>query len=73
MDDARFEDAAERPLRLKAETPEDLAVLSALLQDAVGKVKSARNLAAKAVDVQSDAVHGRVGQCRLQLGSDPLI
>jgi hypothetical protein len=38
MDDARFEDAAERPLRLKAETPEDLAVLSALLQDAVGKV-----------------------------------
>jgi hypothetical protein len=38
MDDARFEDATERPLRLKAETAEDVAVISALLQDAVGKV-----------------------------------
>jgi hypothetical protein len=38
MADARFEDAAERPLRLRAETPEDLAVLSALVQDAVGRV-----------------------------------
>jgi hypothetical protein len=36
-EDARFEDGAERPLRLKAETPDDLAVLSALLQDAVGQ------------------------------------
>jgi hypothetical protein len=34
-EDARFEDGAERPLRLRAETPEDLAVLSALVQDAV--------------------------------------
>lgn len=35
MSDARFEDAAEAPLRLRAETPEDVPVLSALLQDAV--------------------------------------
>jgi hypothetical protein len=33
--DARFEDAGERPLNLGAETPEDLAVISALVQDAV--------------------------------------
>lgn len=33
--DARFEDGAERPLRLRAETPDDLEVLSALVQDAV--------------------------------------
>lgn len=37
-EDARFEDGAERPLRLRAEGPEDLAVVSALLQDAVGRV-----------------------------------
>ena len=36
--DARFEDAADRPLRLLAETPEDLTVIAALAQDAVGKV-----------------------------------
>lgn len=36
MSDARFEDASERPLRLRAETPEDLEVVSALLQDAAG-------------------------------------
>ena len=36
-DDARFEDGAERPLRLRAETAEDLAVISALVQDAVGQ------------------------------------
>jgi hypothetical protein len=35
--DARFEDGGERPLRLRAETPEDLAVVSALLQDAVAQ------------------------------------
>lgn len=35
MADARFEDGTERPLRLRAETPEDLAVVSALVQDAV--------------------------------------
>lgn len=33
--DARFEDAAERPLRLRAETAEDVPVLAALMQDAV--------------------------------------
>ncbi|GAA0299363.1 DUF2948 family protein [Rhodovulum strictum] len=33
--DARFADGAERPLRLLAVTPEDLQVISALVQDAV--------------------------------------
>lgn len=39
MTDARFEDApyAERPLRLRAESEEDLAIVSSLVQDAVGK------------------------------------
>ena len=37
MSDARFEDGAERAIRLRAETPEDIAVISALLQDAVGE------------------------------------
>lgn len=39
MTDARFEDAnySERPLRLRAESEEDLAVISSLVQDAVGK------------------------------------
>ncbi|MEM9012942.1 MAG: DUF2948 family protein [Pseudomonadota bacterium] len=36
-DDARFEDGGERPLSLAAEGPEDLEVISALLQDAVGQ------------------------------------
>jgi hypothetical protein len=36
-EDARFEDGAERPLRLRAETAEDLAVVSALVQDAVAQ------------------------------------
>ncbi len=35
MEDARFEDGAEKPLRLKAEDAEDLAVITALVQDAV--------------------------------------
>ena len=35
VEDARFEDAAERPLRLRAEDAEDLQVLSSLVQDAV--------------------------------------
>lgn len=35
--DARFEDGAERPVRLRAETVEDLAVISALVQDAVAQ------------------------------------
>ncbi len=34
-EDARFEDGAERPLRLKAEDAEDLTVVAALVQDAV--------------------------------------
>lgn len=35
MADARFEDGAETALTLRAEGPEDLTVLSALIQDAV--------------------------------------
>lgn len=35
MNDARFEDGGDRPLRLKALDVEDLAVLSSLTQDAV--------------------------------------
>ncbi|WP_112323896.1 DUF2948 family protein [Oceanibium sediminis] len=34
-DDARFEDAQEGPLRLKAERAEDVPVLAALVQDAI--------------------------------------
>lgn len=34
-DDARFEDAGEGPLRLLARDPEDMPVVSSLLQDAV--------------------------------------
>jgi hypothetical protein len=41
MTDARFEDGAEQPLRLRAEAAEDLAVISALVQDAVAEVKDA--------------------------------
>jgi hypothetical protein len=37
-EDARFEDAADRPLRLLAESVEDLKVIATLAQDAVGKV-----------------------------------
>lgn len=36
--DARFEDGAEGPLRLRAESDADLAVISALVQDAVASV-----------------------------------
>lgn len=35
MSDARFEDAGEQPLRLKALDADDLAVISGLIQDAV--------------------------------------
>ena len=35
MSDARFEDGAERPLRLIARGPDDLQVMSALVQDGV--------------------------------------
>lgn len=41
MSDARFEDGAERALRLRAETAEDLAVISALVQDAVAEIRDA--------------------------------
>jgi hypothetical protein len=37
MTDARFEDGAERPLLLAAATVEDLAVISALVQDALAE------------------------------------
>ncbi|MEL6235716.1 MAG: DUF2948 family protein [Pseudomonadota bacterium] len=39
MTDARFEEGADGPLLLRAETPADLSVLSTLLQDAVGQVE----------------------------------
>jgi len=42
MTDARFEDAAEGPLSLRAETPEDLGVIAALVQDAVLPVTEIR-------------------------------
>ncbi|MEM7440173.1 MAG: DUF2948 family protein [Pseudomonadota bacterium] len=35
VEDARFEDGAQKPLRLKAEDTEDLAAISALVQDGV--------------------------------------
>ncbi len=35
MADARFEDGADKPLKLKAQDADDLAVVSALVQDAV--------------------------------------
>lgn len=37
MTDAGFEDGAGQPLRLRAESTQDLAVISALAQDAVGR------------------------------------
>lgn len=39
MMDAKFEDVAEAPLRLTAASEEDLSVISALAQDAVGKIE----------------------------------
>jgi len=42
MADARFEDAAEAPLHLVARDAEDLAVLSALVQDAVFPIAEMR-------------------------------
>jgi hypothetical protein len=40
--DARFEEGGERPLRLKAQDAEDLAVISALVQDAIFQRGDAR-------------------------------
>ncbi len=37
MADAKFSDGAEQPLRLKAESVDDLAVISTYVQDAVGQ------------------------------------
>ena len=37
MTDASFDDGTENPVRLKAETAEDLQVISTLIQDAVGQ------------------------------------
>lgn len=42
MTDARFEDGAEAPLRLKAQAPDDLQVISALVQDAVFPITEMR-------------------------------
>ena len=42
MNDARFEDSAEGPLRLVAQDAEGLSVLSALLQDAVFPITEMR-------------------------------
>lgn len=42
MNDARYEDGAEPPLRLLAQTADDLAVISALLQDAVLQITEMR-------------------------------
>jgi DUF2948 family protein len=39
VEDAKFEDGAEQPLRLKARDADDLKVISALLQDAVLPMK----------------------------------
>lgn len=39
--DARFEDAVEAPIRLRAENAEDLVVISALVQDAVTETSRA--------------------------------
>lgn len=42
MTDARFADGSETPLRLRAVSPEDLPVISALVQDAVFPVTEMR-------------------------------
>lgn len=42
MIDARFEDGAEQGLSLRAETVDDVAILSALLQDAVFPIEEMR-------------------------------
>ncbi|MEM9049982.1 MAG: DUF2948 family protein [Pseudomonadota bacterium] len=47
MTDARFEEGAERPLRLRAEGIEDLAILSTLIQDAVGQIEDTAWLAGR--------------------------
>jgi hypothetical protein len=42
VEDARFEDGGERPLRLRALDTDDLAVISALVQDAVFPITEMR-------------------------------
>ena len=43
MTDARFEDGEDGPLRLIARTPEDVVILSSLLQDAVFPIAEMRD------------------------------
>lgn len=47
MNDARFEDGADQPLRLMAHDDEGLAVISALLQDAVFPITEMRYVAGR--------------------------
>jgi hypothetical protein len=42
MSDARFEDGDDRPLRMIAQSPEDVPVMAALLQDAVFPITEMR-------------------------------
>ncbi len=46
-EDARFEDGAEKPIRLRAEDTEDLGIIAALLQDAVLPANEMRWLRSK--------------------------
>ena len=46
-EDARFEDGAEKALRLRAEGPEDLQVIAALVQDAVLPANEMRRILPK--------------------------
>lgn len=47
MSDARFEDGADKPMRVLAQDPRDVAVFSAILQDAVGTVADVSYLSRK--------------------------
>ncbi len=47
MADARFEDGAEQPLRLRAETVDDLTIIATYVQDAVGETKEIAWMAKK--------------------------
>jgi len=47
MADATFEDGAEQPLRLRAESAEDLAIIAAYVQDSVGETGEISWLAKK--------------------------
>ncbi len=47
MADATFEDGAEQPLRLRAETIDDLTIIATYVQDAVGETKEIAWMAKK--------------------------